>query len=113
MPESRIILSQTAIYLACSPKSNASYIAINKAQEEVRKTGNLSVPLHLRNSPTKLMKELGYGSSYIYSHDNPNKEQEFMPNAMSGNTFYIPGNNEKEKSFRKQLKSTWKNKYKY
>ncbi len=112
-PESRIILSQTAIYLACSPKSNASYIAIGKAQEQVRKTGNLSVPLHLRNSPTKLMKELGYGSDYIYSHDNPNSEQEFMPEEISGNTFYNPGNNTKEKSFRDQLKLIWKGKYKY
>ena len=112
-PESRIILSQTAIYLACSPKSNASYIAIGKAQEQVRKTGNLSIPLHLRNSPTKLMKELGYGSDYIYSHDNPNSEQEFMPEEISGNTFYIPGNNTKEKSFRDQLKLIWRGKYKY
>ncbi|MBT4478655.1 MAG: replication-associated recombination protein A [Flavobacteriales bacterium] len=112
-PESRIILSQTAIYLACSPKSNASYIAIGKAQEKVRKTGNLSVPLHLRNSPTKLMKELGYGSDYIYSHDNPNSEQEFMPEEISGNTFYNPGKNTKEKSFRDQLKLIWKGKYKY
>ncbi|MBT4218183.1 MAG: replication-associated recombination protein A [Flavobacteriales bacterium] len=112
-PESRIILSQTAIYLACSPKSNSSYIAIGKAQEKVRETGNLSVPLHLRNSPTKLMKELGYGSDYIYSHDNPNSEQEFMPNEVSGHTFYIPGNNTKEKSFRDQLKLIWRGKYKY
>ena len=112
-PESRIILSQTAIYLACSPKSNASYIAIGKAQEKVRKTGNLSVPLHLRNSPTKLMKELGYGADYIYSHDNPNSKQEFMPNEVSGHTFYIPGNNTKEKSFRDQLKLIWRGKYKY
>jgi len=112
-PESRIILSQTAIYLACSPKSNASYIAIGKAQEQVRKTGNLSVPLHLRNTPTKLMKELGYGSDYICSHDNPNSEQEFMPNEVSGHTFYIPGNNTKEESFREQLKVIWKGKYKY
>ena len=112
-PESRIILSQTAIYLACSPKSNASYIAIGKAQEKVRKTGNLSVPLHLRNSPTKLMKELCYGSDYIYSHDNPNSEQEFMPEEISGNTIYNPGKNTKEKSFRDQLKLIWKGKYKY
>ena len=112
-PESRIILSQTAIYLACSPKSNSSYIAIGKAQEQVRKTGNLSVPLHLRNSPTKLMKELGYGSDYICSHDNPNSEQEFMPEKISGNIFYNPGNNTKEKSFRDQLKLIWKGKYKY
>jgi putative ATPase len=112
-PESRIILSQTAIYLACSPKSNASYMAIGKAQEQVRKTGNLSVPLHLRNAPTKLMKELSYGSDYIYSHDNPNSEQEFMPNEVSGNIFYNPENNPKEESFREQLKLIWKGKYKY
>ena len=112
-PESRIILSQTAIYLACSPKSNTSYIAINKAQENVKQTGNLSVPLHLRNSPTKLMKELGYGSDYIYSHDNPDSEQEFMPNEISGNIFYNPGDNTREKYFREQLKIIWKEKYKY
>ena len=112
-PESRIILSQTAIYLACSPKSNASYMAINKAQESVKQTGNLSVPLHLRNAPTKLMKELGYGSNYIYSHDKPNSEQEFLPEQLKGNTFYKPGKNAKENSFREKLKILWKGKYKY
>ena len=86
-PESRIILSQTAIYLACSPKSNASYLAIGKAQESVKQTGNLAVPLHLRNAPSKLMKELGYGSNYIYSHDNPNSEQEFLPEQVKGKYF--------------------------
>ena len=112
-PESRIILSQTAIYLACSPKSNASYMAINKAQESVKQTGNLSVPLHLRNAPTKLMKELGYGSNYIYSHDKPNSEQEFLPEQLKGSTFYKPGKNAKENSFREKLKILWKGKYKY
>ena len=112
-PESRIILSQTAIYLACSPKSNASYMAINKAQESVKQTGNLSVPLHLRNAPTKLMKELGYGSNYIYSHDKPNSEQEFLPEQLKGSAFYKPGKNAKENSFREKLKILWKGKYKY
>ena len=112
-PESRIILSQTAIYLACSPKSNASYMAINKVQEIVKQTGNLSVPLHLRNAPTKLMKELGYGSNYIYSHDKPNSEQEFLPEQLKGSTFYKPGKNAKENSFREKLKILWKGKYKY
>jgi len=112
-PESRIILSQTAIYLACSPKSNASYMAINKVQEIVKQTGNLSVPLHLRNAPTKLMKELGYGSNYIYSHDKPNSEQEFLPEQLKGSAFYKPGKNAKENSFREKLKILWKGKYKY
>ena len=112
-PESRIILSQTAIYLACSLKSNASYMAINKAQESVKQTGNLSVPLHLRNAPTKLMKELGYGSNYIYSHDKPNSEQEFLPEQLKGSAFYKPGKNAKENSFREKLKILWKGKYKY
>ena len=112
-PESRIILSQTAIYLACSPKSNASYMAINKAQESVKQTGNLSVPLHLRNAPTKLMKELGYGSNYIYSHDKPNSEQEYLPEQLRGSAFYKPGKNAKENSFREKLKILWKGKYKY
>ena len=82
-PEARITLSQTVIYLACSPKSNASYMAINQAQEEVQKSGNLSVPLHLRNAPSKLMKELGYGEDYLYSHDDPNDPQEFLPDEIS------------------------------
>ena len=112
-PESRIILSQTAIYLACSLKSNASYMAINKAQESVKQTGNLSVPLHLRNAPTKLMKELGYGSNYIYSHDKPNSEQEYLPEQLRGSAFYKPGKNAKENSFREKLKILWKGKYKY
>ena len=113
LPESRIILSQTAIYLACSPKSNASYTAIRAAQQEVQKSGNLSVPLHLRNAPSKLMKELGYGKDYLYSHDKPNTEQEFLPGEVKGKVFYTPNNNAKENSFRSLLKSIWKGKYKY
>jgi len=112
-PESRIILSQTAIYLACSPKSNSSYTAIGRALEEVQKSGNLSVPLHLRNAPSKLMKELGYGKDYLYSHDNPNSNQEFLPDEVKGKVFYTPNNNAKENSFRSLLKSIWKGKYKY
>ena len=112
-PESRIILSQTAIYLACSPKSNASYTAIGAAQQEVQKSGNLYVPLHLRNATSKLMKELGYGKDYLYSHDNGNIEQEFLPDEVKGKVFYTPNNNAKENSFRSLLKSIWKVKYKY
>lgn len=112
-PESRITLSQTVIYLACSSKSNSSYLAINQAQEEVRNSGNLSVPLHLRNSPTKLMKELGYGKDYLYSHNKPTDNQEFLPNEISGNTFYNPSNNSKENGFREGLKNLWKGKYNY
>ena len=112
-PESRITLSQTVIYLACSSKSNSSYLAINQAQEEVRNSGNLSVPLHLRNSPTKLMKELGYGKDYLYSHNKPTDNQEFLPNEISGNTFYNPSNNSKENGFREGLKNLWEGKYNY
>ena len=112
-PEARITLSQTVIYLACSPKSNASYMAINQAQEEVQKSGNLSVPLHLRNAPSKLMKELGYGEDYLYSHDKPNDDQEFLPDEISGITFYKPLNNAKEKAYREGLKNIWKGKYNY
>ena len=112
-PESKIILSQTAIYLACSPKSNASYTSIGAAQQEVQKSGNLSVPLHLRNSPSKLMKELGYGKNYLYSHDHPKTEQEFLPDELKGKVFYTPNNNAKENSFRSVLQSIWKGKYKY
>ena len=98
MPESRIILSQTTIYLACSPKSNASYLAINKAQEIVKDKGALSVPLELRNAPTKLMKDLNYGKDYLYAHHFENNfvDQEFMPDDIAGTTLYSPGNNERE-----------------
>ena len=114
-PESRIILSQCAIYLATSPKSNASYMAIGNAQQAVKETGDLSVPIHLRNAPTKLMKELGYGEEYKYSHDYPNNfaEQEFLPNEISNTVFYNPGNNSRENGTREFLKNRWKDKYKY
>jgi putative ATPase len=114
-PESRIILSQTVVYLATSPKSNASYVAINDAQELVRKTGNLPVPLHIRNAPTKLMKELGYGKEYQYSHSYENNfsNQEFLPEEIKNTTLYTPGNNAKENSIREFLKSLWKGKYGY
>ena len=114
-PESRIILSQCAIYLATSAKSNASYMAIGKAQQVVKQTGDLSVPIHLRNAPTKLMKELGYGEEYKYSHDFANNfaEQEFLPNEISETTFFEPGENAREKEIRQFLKNRWKNKYGY
>ena len=114
-PESRIILSQCAIYLATSPKSNASYVAIAKAQELVAKTGDLPVPIPLRNAPTKLMKELGYGEEYQYSHDFANNfaNQEFLPNAIAKTPLYIPGNNSRENGTREFLKNRWKDKYGY
>lgn len=98
-PEGRIILSQCAIYLACAPKSNSSYKAIGAAQEEVRRSGDLPVPLHLRNAPTKLMKDLGYGAHYRYFHDQPEgeKDQEFLPESISGKRLYEPGNNKRER----------------
>jgi len=114
-PESRIILSQCAIYLATSPKSNASYLAISKAQEIVAQTGDLPVPIHLRNAPTKLMKELGYGEDYKYAHDYQNNfaEQEFLPDAISNTPIYNPGNNSRENGTREFLKNRWKDKYGY
>ena len=114
-PESRIILSQCAIYLATSPKSNASYLAIGQAQQVVKQTGDLSVPLHLRNAPTKLMKELGYGDEYKYSHDFANNfaEQEFLPDEIKDTAFYNPGNNSRENGTREFLKNRWKDKYGY
>ena len=114
-PESRIILSQCAIYLATSPKSNASYLAIGTAQQLVKQTGDLPVPIHLRNAPTKLMKELGYGDEYKYSHDYVNNfaEQEFLPDSISETQFYNPGNNSRENSNREFLKNRWKDKYGY
>jgi len=114
-PEGRIILSQCAIYLACSPKSNSSYKAINEAQEMVNQTGDLSVPLHLRNAPTKLMKELGYGEAYKYSHNHNNDlhEQEFLPDEISKRPFYIPSKNKREQEILNFLKNTWKGKYNY
>ena len=114
-PESRIILSQCAVYLATSPKSNASYLAIGTAQQLVKQTGDLAVPIHLRNAPTKLMKELGYGEEYKYAHDYTNNfaEQEFLPDAISKKPIYIPGNNSRENTIREFLKNRWKNKYGY
>jgi len=114
-PESRIILSQCAIYLATSAKSNASYIAIGKAQQIVKQTGDLPVPLHLRNAPTKLMKELGYGDEYKYSHDYANNfaEQEFLPDAIAASPIFEPGDNAREKEIRQFLKNRWKDKYGY
>ncbi len=114
-PESRILLSQCAIYLATSPKSNASYMAINTAQQIVKQTGDLSVPIHLRNAPTKLMKELGYGEEYKYSHDYTNNfaEQEYLPEEIKNTAIYVPGNNSRENSTREFLKNRWKDKYGY
>jgi putative ATPase len=114
-PESRIILSQTVTYLASSPKSNASYEAINAAQELVSRTGDLPVPLHIRNAPTKLMKNIGYGKDYKYSHayEGSFEEQEYFPDALKGSTLYQPGNNAAEQKLRERLKALWKNKYKY
>ena len=114
-PESRIILSQCAVYLANSPKSNASYLAIGKAQNIVQNTGDLSIPLHLRNAPTKLMKDLDYGKDYKYSHDYTNSfiQQEFLPEEISGTIMYEPGSSTRENQFRESLKNKWKGKYDY
>ncbi len=114
-PESRIILSQCATYLASSPKSNASYLAISKAQELVQKTGDLSVPLHLRNAPTKLMKDLNYGKDYKYAHNFESNfvNQEFLPDEISNSLLYNPGNNARENQLRLYLKNLWKAKYGY
>jgi putative ATPase len=115
LPESRILLSQCAIYLANAPKSNSAYTAINEAQELVRKTGDLSVPLHLRNAPTQLMKDLDYGKNYQYAHHHENNFaiQEFLPDAISNTKFYEPANNSRENNFRDFLKKRWKDKYNY
>ncbi len=114
-PEARIILSQCVTYLATSAKSNAAYMAINKAQQLVKQTGDLPVPLALRNAPTKLMKDLGYGDEYKYSHDGTGNfvAQEFMPDAVKGKALYIPGDNPREEGLSNFLKSRWKDKYGY
>ena len=114
-PESRIILSQCVTYLASSPKSNAAYLAINQAQAMVRGKGDLSVPLQLRNAPTKLMKDLNYGKAYQYSHDFPGNFviQEFLPDEIKGTKFYEPGDNAREAELRKYLSTKWKGKYGY
>jgi putative ATPase len=114
-PEARIILSQCAVYLASSPKSNASYEAIGKAQALVKQTGDLSVPLHLRNAPTQLMKTLDYGKEYKYAHqyDQHFIDQEFLPEEIKGTRLYEPGENAREKTLRSFLKDRWKDKYGY
>lgn len=117
-PECRIILSQTTIYLATSSKSNSAYEAINMAQSLVRQTGDLPVPLHLRNAPTKLMKDMGYGDNYKYAHNQSHNgetnfiEQEFMPDEIKSTQLYTPGNNKKEAGIAEWLKSLWRGKYK-
>jgi putative ATPase len=115
MPEARIILSQTAIYLATSAKSNASYMAIETAMDLVNKTGDQPVPLHLRNAPTKLMKNMGYGKDYKYAHqyDQSFVDLEFLPESLSGTVIYNPGKNQKEEELRKYLKLRWGEKYGY
>ena len=114
-PEARIILSQCAIYLATSPKSNASYMAIGDALSAVREHGDLPVPLHIRNAPTYLMKKLDYGKGYKYSHDYDNNfsNQEYLPPPLTGKKFYNPGKNAREEELRKYLKNLWKDKYGY
>jgi len=114
-PEGRIILSQTAIYLATSPKSNAAYMAIKDAQSLVQKTGNLPVPLHLRNAPTKLMKDIGYGKDYKYAHEYEDNfaDLEYLPDEISGTTLFEPGENSREREIKKWLQKRWKDKYDY
>jgi putative ATPase len=114
-PESRIILSQCVTYLASSPKSNASYTAINQAQALVRQEGDLPVPLHLRNAPTKLMRDLDYGKSYRYAHDYENNfvAQEFLPDKLVRTKLYDPGRNPRENELRKHLQKLWGDKYGY
>ncbi|MGO3810592.1 replication-associated recombination protein A [Mesonia sp.] len=114
-PEARIILSQCVVYLATSAKSNASYMAINKAQQLVKQTGDLPIPFALRNAPTKLMKELGYGDNYKYAHDYENNfvDSEFLPKEIAGTKLYDPGDNKREQINRDFLKNRWKSKYNY
>jgi putative ATPase len=114
-PESRIILSEIAMYLATSPKSNSAYQAINQAQEAVRKTGDLPVPLNIRNAPTRLMKDLGYGKEYKYAHDYEGNfvNEEFMPEKIKNTIFYTPQDNIREKEIIERLKKLWKKKYNY
>ena len=114
-PESRIILSQCAVYLATSVKSNASYMAIGEAQDAVRKHGDLPVPLHLRNAPTKMMKQMDYGKNYKYAHNYESNFviQQFLPDALDGRKFYSPQVNPREEEIRKFLKERWKEKYGY
>lgn len=115
MPEGRIVLSQTAVYLATSPKSNSTYLAIGKALELVEKTGDLPVPLHLRNAPTKLMEQIGYGNDYKYSHDYQNHfvQQQFLPDALQTFELYSPCDNPREQKTREELRRMWFGVYKY
>ncbi|SNV51380.1 Replication-associated recombination protein A [Chryseobacterium taklimakanense] len=112
-PEARIILSETAVYLAVSPKSNSTYTAINEAMAFVKRTGNLPVPLHLRNAPTKLMKDMDYGKDYQYAHSHEGNfvDLEFLPEEIRGQKFYNPGNNSTEKKIREEMEKKWKGKY--
>jgi putative ATPase len=112
-PESRIILAECTIYLASSPKGNGAYMAINKAQQLVQQTGNLDIPLPLRNAPTALMKQLGYGENYLYSHDFPGNfaEQEFLPNEIKGTNFFQAGSSSKEQEIAQTISALWKDKY--
>jgi len=112
-PESRIILSQTTVYLANSDKSNSTYLAIKAAQKTVAQTGDLPVPLHLRNAPTKLMKQIGYGKNYQYAHHHESNfvDLEFLPEKLKGSNFYVPGNNIREQQDAKKIKERWKGKY--
>ncbi|MBQ4376847.1 MAG: replication-associated recombination protein A [Bacteroidales bacterium] len=114
-PECRITLSQCAVYLASSPKSNSTYMALNNAQQAVKQTGDLPVPLHIRNAPTKLMKDLDYGKGYKYAHDFAGNFviQEFLPDQLAGSAFYQPGNNPREQETRRQLHEKWQGKYGY
>jgi putative ATPase len=115
LPEARIILSQATIYLATSPKSNSAYLAVNQAQDLVRRTGNLSVPLHIRNAPTKLMKDLNYGKDYRYAHDFPGNfvPQEFLPDEVSGSVLFNPQQNPAEENIRQRLRQYWQGRYDY
>ena len=114
-PECRINLSQCAIYLACSAKSNATYVALQNAQEAIRQTGDLPVPLHIRNAPTKLMKNLGYGDGYKYAHNYEGNfaEQEYLPHGLEGSRFYDPGTTTREQDTRNGLRARWGDKYGY
>jgi putative ATPase len=114
-PECDLILAQTVVYLATSPKSNASYTAIRAAQQLVAQTGDLPVPLDIRNAPTKLMKDLNYGKAYKYAHEYEGNftEMEFLPDKIKGTKFYEPGNNTRENEIRNSLRKNWKAKYGY
>jgi len=115
LPEARIILSQATVYLATSPKSNSAYLAIKNAQQVVRETGALSIPLSIRNAPTYLMRQLNYGKGYQYAHNSENNfaNMEFLPTEISGSTFFDPSNNSNEEKIREQLRALWKDKYGY